>query len=362
MVSFEKMPADHRTSDIPPLRKSGGPVSIQDVADAAQVSIATVSRVINGHQLVATETAARVKAAIERLGFKPNRFAQGLMTRRSKLLGLAVPDLYGEFYSTILRSADAAARKAGYHLLVSTFAGHAAAHGEENPEGDNLLASLPLSLLDGMAVMITEPNRRAVEAIRAMSVPVVVVDLETAGTQMDTVLVDNVTGAREAAEHLLDGTAPDRIRFVGGPESNFDTVHRSRAVAEALARRGARMHASQIRFGEYSLEWGRKWAHEAQAAGELKGAGVLAGNDEIAWGIMLAAQELGISLPGELRVIGFDDTRLSTLTRPRLSTVHMPLAQIGTSALDLLARRIADPAAPAETIRLSTSLVQRESS
>ncbi len=341
-------------------------MSIQDVADAAQVSIATVSRVINGHQLVATETAARVKAAIERLGFKPNRFAQGLMTRRSKLLGLAVPDLYGEFYSTILRSADAAARKAGYHLLVSTFAGHSAAHGnangDENPDGDNLLASLPLSLLDGMAVMITEPNRRAVEAIRAMSVPVVVVDLETGGTQMDTVLVDNVTGAREAAEHLLDGTPPDRIRFVGGPESNFDTVQRSRAVTDALARRGAKLHASQIRFGEYSLEWGRKWAHEAQAAGELKGAGVLAGNDEIAWGIMLAAQELGISLPSELRIVGFDDTRLSTLTRPRLSTVHMPLAQIGTSALDLLARRIADPAAPAETIRLSTSLVQRESS
>ncbi|HLO41889.1 MAG TPA: LacI family DNA-binding transcriptional regulator [Phycisphaerales bacterium] len=356
------MPADHRTSDVPPARKSGGPVSIQDVADAAQVSIATVSRVINGHQLVASETAARVKAAIERLGFKPNRFAQGLMTRRSKLLGLAVPDLYGEFYSTILRSADAAARKAGYHLLVSTFAGRSSQAGEEGLGGDNLLASLPLSLLDGMAVMITEPNRRAVEAIRAMSVPVVVVDLEAAATQMDTVLVDNVTGAREATEHLLNGTPPERIRFVGGPESNFDTAQRSRAVADALARRGAALKPSQVRFGDYSLEWGRQWAHEAEKAGELRNAGVLAGNDEIAWGIMLAAQELGISIPGELRIVGFDDTRLSTLTRPRLSTVHMPLAQIGSSALELLARRIADPAAPPETVRLSTSLVQRESS
>lgn len=327
------------------------------------MSIATVSRVINGHQLVASETAARVKAAIEQLGFRPNRFAQGLMTRRSKLVGLAVPDLHGEFYSTILRAADAAARKSGYHLLVSTFASAKGSGADEAAtEGDDLLAALPLSLLDGVAVMITEPNRRAVECVRAMSLPVVVVDLETSGIEMDTVLVDNTTGAKEATEHLLKTTAPDRIRFVGGPAKNFDTAQRSKALTDVLAARGVKPGPSQIRFGDYTLDWGRKWALEAAAAGELTGSGVLAGNDEIAWGIMLAAQELGVAIPGDLRVVGFDDTRLSTLTRPRLSTVHMPLAQIGASALELLARRIADPTAPAQTVRLSTSLVPRETS
>ncbi len=362
MLSYRRMPGEHTTASTT-ARKSGGPASIQDVADAARVSIATVSRVINGHQLVAHETAARVKAAIEQLGFRPNRFAQGLMTRRSKLVGLAVPDLHGEFYSSILRAADGAARKAGYHLLVSTFS-TASAEGASDPtgEGDDLLASLPLSLLDGMAVMITEPNRRALECVRSMPIPVVVVDLETSGVEVDTVLVDNTTGAREATEHLLESTPPGRIRFVGGPATNFDTTHRSKAFADTLARRGATLAASQVRFGDYSLEWGRQWAHEAHAAGELQGAGVLAGNDEIAWGIMLAAQELGLSIPADLRVVGFDDTRLATLTRPRLSTVHMPLAQIGVSALELLARRIADPAASPATVRLSTSLVRRETS
>lgn len=340
------------------VRKLAGAVSIQDVADAAQVSIATVSRVINGHQLVAIETAARVRAAIERLGFRPNRFAQGLMTRKSKLLGLAVPDLHGEFYSSILRAADTAARKAGYHLLVTTFDGT----GKPATEGDELVSSLPMSLLDGMAVMITEPNSRALEYIRTSALPVVMIDLDPSGGDRDTILIDNTTGAREATEHLLSGTPGSNLRFVGGPEANFDTVQRSRAFMSVLSERGITLRPDQVRFGDYTMEWGRRWAQEAASAGALKGCAVLAGNDEIAWGIMTAAQDGGLSIPGDVRVVGFDDTRLSTLTRPRLSTVHMPLAQIGTSAIELLARRIADPQASPEKVRLSTSLVKRETS
>ncbi len=359
MLSYPGMPAEHTNEAISSPR-NGGPASIQDVADAAHVSIATVSRVINGHQLVASETAARVRQAIDRLGFRPNRFAQGLMTRRSKLMGLCVPDLHGEFYSSILRAADIAARKFGYHLLVSTFSSAAANGGPR--EDDDFLQSLPLSLLDGMAVMMTEPNRRVLEYIRTSSVPMVLVDMETAGTDRDTVLVNNTIGAREATLHLLEATPASKLYFIGGPATNFDTLQRSRAMLETLAGSGARPATSQVRFGDYSLEWGQRWAREAFDAGQLRGAGVLAGNDEIAWGIMLAAQELGIAIPGELRVIGFDDTRLSTLTRPMLSTVHMPLAQIGSSAVELLARRISDPAASPSTIRLSTSLVRRETS
>lgn len=360
------MADEHRTDSSTP-RRPPGPASIQDVADEAHVSIATVSRVINGHQLVAHDTAARVKAAIERLEFRPNRFAQGLMTRRSKLVGLAVPDLHGDFYSTILRAADAAARKAGYHLLISTLSSHsekpsAPSDHDAACEVDDPLASLPLSLLDGVAVMITEPNRRAIECVKAMSMPVVVVDLETPEIDVDMVLVDNITGAREATEHLLSTTSPRKIRFVGGPANNFDTVQRSRALREVLDQEGLDVSPCQIRFGDYTMDWGRQWALEAAAKGELAGCGVLAGNDEIAWGIMLAAQEVGVSIPSQLRVVGFDNTRLSTLTRPLLSTVHIPVAQIGASALELLSRRISDQAAPRETVRLSTRLIVRETS
>lgn len=354
-----------RTNDPAASPRSAGPASIQDVADAAHVSIATVSRVINGHQLVANETAARVREAIDRLGFRPNRFAQGLMTRRSKLMGLCVPDLHGEFYSSILRAADGAARKAGYHLLVSTFTTTPSAPtpAPDPPrEEEDFLSSLPLSLLDGMAVMITEPNRRVLESIQATSLPIVLVDLETKGSDRDTVLVDNTTGTREATLHLLERTPADKLFFVGGPQTNFDTLHRSQTMMETITRSGATPRPDQARFGDYSLEWGQRWAREAFDAGKLRGAGVLAGNDEIAWGIMLAAQQSGISVPAELRIIGFDDTRLSTLTRPMLSTVHVPLAQIGTCAIELLARRISDPKASPSTLRLSTSLVRRETS
>src|SRR6184192_3039488 len=95
-------------------------VSIEDVARVAGVSIATVSRVQNNPKLVAAPTAERVRRAIKQLGFRPNPFARGLMTRRSRVLGIALPDVHGEFYSELLRGADAAARRRGYHLLVSS--------------------------------------------------------------------------------------------------------------------------------------------------------------------------------------------------------------------------------------------------
>src|SRR5438876_10989122 len=104
-----------------------GPVSIQDVAAAAAVSIATVSRVINNPELVSGPTSDRVRKAIRDLGFRPNHFARGLMTRQSRVLGIALPDIHGEFYSELIRGADTEAHRRGYHLLVSSDARRGAA-------------------------------------------------------------------------------------------------------------------------------------------------------------------------------------------------------------------------------------------
>lgn len=329
-------------------------VSIQTVARAANVSIATVSRVINNSSLVSPETSAKVRGAIEKLGFRPNRFAQGLMTHRSRVLGISLPDLHGEFYSALMRAADARARTHGYHLLVGT-----EPHRNDPAGGDFYM---PLGLLDGLAVMITEPNERLLRQARTAAVPVVLIDAEVLDPRLDSVQVDNTIGTRQAVEHLLKSVAPARCYFVGGPAANYDAVERSESFLATLRRRGGGTTPDQVSFGDYSVEWGREWAQKAIAAGRLKGSGVLAGNDEIAWGIMQAAQGAGIDVPGDLQVIGFDNTRLSTLVQPRLSTVGVPLADLGAAAVDLLIRRINDRAAEPEHVRLETSLVVRESS
>jgi LacI family transcriptional regulator len=330
------------------------PASIQDVATAADVSTATVSRVLNSPGLVAPATTAKVQRAIQELGYKPNLFAQGLMTRKSHVLGIALPDIHGEFYSELLRGADAEARRLGYHLLVASEAHDAR---EQEREG-----SLAFGLIDGVAVMITEPNESLWREAMDASLPIVVLDTDLQARGVDSVVVDNAVGTRQATAHLLESVAPERCTFVGGPTENFDSRARALAFGESLKQAGWEVRPDQVVYGRYSVEWGQEWARTAIAADRLAGAGVLAGNDEIAFGVVLAAQDAGLDVPRQVRVVGFDDTRLASLVRPRISTVRVPLAEVGASAIRTLVHRVENREAPTSCVRLPTELIIRESS
>lgn len=338
--------------------------SIQDVAAAAQVSTATVSRVLNNPDLVSPSTADRVRKAIAELGYKPNLFAQGLMTRKSHVLGFALPDIFGEYYSELLRGADAEARKQGYHLLVGA---ESRRTGEGVPDGH-----MAFRLVDGLAVMITEPNARVLSQARELGLPVVLMDLEVDDAQVDCVLVDNSTGSREATEHLLASVPAGKLYFVGGPKENFDTQERAKVFSASLKAAGHAPREDQAVFGRYAVEWGYLWAAQMMSkgggsgggggGGGLKGAGVLAGNDEIALGVLQAAHDHKIRVPEDLRIVGFDDTRMASLVRPSLSSVRVPLNELGAAAIGTLVKRIKDPQRPGERVHLPTKLVVRESS
>lgn len=326
---------------------------MEDVARVAAVSTATVSRVLNNPGLVAPETAARVQRAIEELGYKPNVFAQGLMTRRSRLLGLLLPDIHGEFYSELLRGADVEARRQNYHLLVAS---------EGDTDETPMFSGAVVGFLGGLAIMLTEPNESLAREARTANLPIVVIDDDFAGEHVDRVLVDNAAGTREAVDHLLASVPPDRCYFIGGPRSNFDSAQRARAFAERLAE-VAPVDPARVRSGEYSVESGQRLAAEILDQRTSKAPiGVLAANDEIAYGVMLAAQDRGLDVPRDVRIVGFDDTRLASLVRPQMSSVRVPMSEVGASAVRLLVQRAADPARPGETIRLATRLIVRATS
>jgi LacI family transcriptional regulator len=325
--------------------------SIQDVAAEAAVSIATVSRVLNNPNLVSEGTATKVRAAIDKLGYRPNAFAQGLMTRTSRVLGIALPDIHGEFYSQLLLGADAEARKSGYHLLVSSDA----------RAGDMPGPNLAFGLLDGLAIMLTEPNPQILKEANAAGVPLVLVDGDPSAGAHDVILVDNESGARDATAHLLSRCQPSHCYFVGGPKENFDTASRAKGFAAVLSESGSKPKPAQMAFGQYSFEWGRGWAAGMIGRGLLRGAGVLAGNDDIAYGVIHAAREAGLVVPDDLLVIGFDDTRLASLIQPTLTTVRIPLPEVGAAAVRALINRIESPDAPAESLMLKPSLIVRES-
>jgi LacI family transcriptional regulator len=325
---------------------------MEDVAKTAGVSTATVSRVLNSPDLVAPETAARVQKAIQDLGYRPNVFAQGLMTRRSRLLGIALPDIHGEFYSELLRGADAEARREGYHLLISS----------EVRDGETGLISPASGFIAGVALMLTEPDQTLWKNVREATIPMVVIDTDISDPGVDRVLVDNATGTRDAVRHLLSSVEPGRCFFIGGPKANFDTVQRAKIFRDTLAERGHRVDDSRLIFGDYSVEWGHRSGDRLLTAANGEPIGVLAANDEIAFGVTLAASDRGLNVPGNVRVIGFDDTRLASLVRPGLSTVRVPMAEVGAAAIASLIARINDPDRPATCTRLPTQLVIRGTS
>jgi LacI family transcriptional regulator len=330
------------------------PISVADVAKRANVSISTVSRVINRRELVSPATRARVEAAIRELGYRPNAFARGLMLRKSEIVGLVLPDLHGEFYSEIIRGANLQARQLGYNLLISS-----ASDGDDSHSLLNAIQQR--TLLDGVAVMVAELTDPIQAVLADFPLPFVVLDDEVGGGPHDSVLIDQAHGALAMMRHLVDECGVRRVIFVGGLETNLDTIARFEACRRVLA--GARLpfSPSDVYHLDYQYETAYKLA--AEHAGDWAGPGscVFAANDEMAAGIVAATTAAGLAVPQDLAVVGFDDTRIARMTRPPLTTVRVPMAGMGAKAIELLCQRIADPQRPPTRISLQPELVVRES-
>ncbi|MGE3180093.1 MAG: LacI family DNA-binding transcriptional regulator [Phycisphaerae bacterium] len=338
-----------------------GHVSIDDVASAAGVSTATVSRVLNRLPTVAPATADRVRTVMAQLGYQPNPLARGLGSGKSRVLGLALPRFHGEFMSFLLDGADEEATALGYHLMTTTIV----REGSGQP-GSRVAGS---GLVEGMLVVVTDIGDSYADEARAAGLPVVVLDTDLTEKGLDSAVLDNEKGTREAVEHLLRWTPAASIFFVGGPHGNFDTQQRAQAFRRTLSTHGAAVAEGQVSFADYSLEWGKEWLLRAVQRGTLfrsdssdKCAAVLAANDKIACGIIHGAKEVGVQVPEQLRVVGFNDSLIARIVQPRLSTVSLPMAELGATAVRMLVRRMEHPSAEPVCRRLPTSLVIRESS
>ncbi len=327
--------------------------SIEDVAKKASVSISTVSRVLNRRNVVNAETRKRVEAAIAELGYRPNVFARGLMLQKSNILSLVLPDLHGEFYSEIIRGANLKARELGYHLLISSVTADEDGH-------DVLSAVSTQGLVDGIVVMVTEMSSRIRSSLAAASMPLVVLDGDVEGATHDTVAIDHHQGAETLMRHLIATHPSSEIVFIGGLETNLDTLDRLNAYRKVLAQMG-RPVGSEVYHLDYSYETAFQFATGRVIDWAKTQSVVFAANDEMAAGVVDAAIAATLEVPGDLPVVGFDDTRIAQLTRPRLTTVRVPMADMGAKAIELLCERLAEPDRSAERVTLPTELVVRES-
>ncbi len=329
-------------------------VSIEDVAKKAQVSISTVSRVVNRRNVVNEKTRQRVERAILELGYEPNVFARGLMLRKSHILGLILPDLHGEFYSEIIRGANTKARELGYHLMISSVT--------SEEDGTSVLAAVGNhGLVDGVAMMVSEMKMQAPEQLARLKMPVVILDGDVPDLKHDSVVIDQRQGATAMMRHLVESCACQRIVFVGGLETNLDTIERLRACSDVLNSHDRSLLPTDIHHLDYSYATAYELGTQSVRDWAADRCCVFAANDEMAAGIIDAALAAGLSVPQQLGVVGFDDTRIAQMTRPRLTTVRVPMSSMGAAAVELLCQRLAEPDRPPVRLTLEAELVIRDS-
>jgi LacI family transcriptional regulator, galactose operon repressor len=331
-------------------RSNAAAATIHDVAAQAGVSVATVSRVLNGKQLVREETSRLVIAAAKSLRYVPNVAARSLSIRRSQTIGIVLPDVHGEFFSEVIRGLDLAARAEGYHILVS---------GSHSDPGEMLeVVDAMRGRVDGLVIMAPDVTLAPLEELRARDLPVVL--LNSAAPNGDAITIDNYGGAQAMMRHLR-GLGHTRIAFVRGPAHNADARERLRGYRHAMRGVAATSVRALECAGDFSEESGFA-AGRKIAALKTRPTAVFAANDSMAVGVLAAFAAAGIRVPENMSVVGFDDIPIARYVAPPLTTMRVDIAELGRRAFALLLDAIANPVAHrARRECVATTLVVRGS-
>jgi LacI family transcriptional regulator len=319
-------------------------VKMADVAARAGVSVATVSKVVNGRYGVAKETFERVENVIEELGYMGNLSASSLRGARTNVLGVLVAQ-FEPYSAELLKGAATAARGSGYELLAHS---GGSTHGWERRS----IARLGGTLIDG-AVIVTPTVLEA-----GSVVPVVAVDPHYGPNRLPTIDADSFGGALSATEHLI-GLGHRRIAFLGGRTELDSARLREAGFRSAMESAGIVVDAALVRDSRYDPDIAVSEVRELLALPDRPTA-IFAANDLTALRAIEVATELGIDVPGELSVIGFDDIPEAWHSRPQLTTVRQPLQEMGAAAMTMLLDLIAGKEREAH-IRMDTELIVRDS-
>ncbi len=326
-------------------------VTIKDVAREAGVSVATVSRVWNDADFVSPETRQRVAEVAARLGYSPHGAARSLITRTTFALGVLLPDLYGEFFSEIIRGIDHVVRAAGYHILVSS------SH-ESKDEIDAALRSMR-GRVDGMIIMSSDLEAQRTLRTLQGSFPVVLLNGDAESKAFDTITIENHEGARAMTRHLV-ARGHRRIAMIAGPERNHDAAERLRGYRTTLTENRIELDESLVVQGDFSELSGHLAVTQLLAL-ESRPTAIFAANDSMAIGALSALRENDLRVPHDMAVAGFDDIPLARYMNPPLSTVHVDISQLGARAAALLLLSLQKNGRPHQHLQLSTTLVIRAS-
>lgn len=326
-------------------------VTIREVAKAAGVSVATASRALNGLSSVTPATRAKIEATAAELNYIPHSGARSLTRQRTDTVGVILPDLFGEFFSEIVRGIDQVVQGAGKNLLLGNM------HGSAEETGQAIRAMR--GRVDGLLVMPPNSSAETLDQALTQGIPAVLLNARAADDATPFVTVDNYAGARMVTEHLIERGAR-RIVHIAGPDSNRDASERERGFRDVLKERLG-IGDPQVLAGDFREDAGRDAARHLLASGTRFDA-VFGGNDLMAVDCMAELREAGMAIGRDVLVAGFDDIPLARYVTPQLTTVHSDITRLGSTAAQLLLRMLSgDTLAPGESLVIPPTLAVRGS-
>jgi LacI family transcriptional regulator len=300
-----------------------GEATIRDVARRAEVSVASVSRALNGLNNVRGETRERIIAAAAELGYVPHAGARSLSLARAHAIGVVLPDLHGEFFSECVRGMDREASRRGYLLLLSNM--------HDDSEQSAAALRTMRGRVDGLLVMAPHIAPESLERALPAALPAVLINAPGEVASRPSLRLDNRAGARAMVEHLL-ANGYRHVVHIAGPEGNVDAQERLQGFRDALAELAPGMPV-RIIAGDFNEEAGEAAAQQILSSGEPCDA-VFAANDMMAIGCLYALRQAGRRVPEDVAVAGFDDVPLARYLA--LTTIEVRIAEIGARAVSRL--------------------------
>lgn len=324
--------------------------TIRDVAEEADVSVATVSRVLNESDNVRESTEEQVLKAAQSLDYHPSETARNLRAQKTRTVGVLLPNMHGEFFAQVTHGLDRRARENGHHLLVSN------SHTEKS-EAESVIRSL-LGRVDGLIILWPRLAVQFLESLIPDRLPVVLLNTASGQSRFESFSFDNRTGAYRAVEHLADHGHERVAMLTGGPE-NFDAQERLAGYRAAVSDLGLVADSSLEIEGDFTRETGHALV-ETFLDLDPRPTALFTANDSMALGALRGFHEAGLSVPEDVALVGFDDIPTAGYVTPPLTTVHAPTQELGEQAMDHLLARLKDTQPPAHQT-LETRLVQRVS-
>ncbi|MGY0694766.1 catabolite control protein A [Virgibacillus sp. FSP13] len=304
-------------------------ITIYDVAREANVSMATVSRVVNGNPNVKPVTRKKVLATIERLGYRPNAVARGLASKKTTTVGAIIPDISSIFFAELARGIEDIATMYKYNIILS--------NSDQNKDKElQLINTMLEKQVDGILFMGGNITEEHVNQFKTSSVPVVLAATYDETETIPSVNIDYEVAAFEATKFLIEqgNTHP---AFVSGQDGTNINQQKYEGFRRALKESGIEFNENYMVQGDYSYDSGLEAIEQLLALSEQPTA-IFVASDEMALGVIHGAQDKGYHVPEDLEVFGFDNTRLATMVRPTLSTIVQPMYDIGAVAMRLLTK------------------------